>query len=84
MLPNLLPFSSVAMFAEDQSDAPAWRELRGGQLKDGAQCKIIGGTHKGKARTVRDQNGKDRSRVYYSGSGGWNQIQELAKNVAIS
>ena len=26
------------------------------KLKDGASCKVIGGTHKGKAGTVRDIN----------------------------
>ena len=26
------------------------------QLKDGAECKVIGGTHKGKCGTVRDIN----------------------------
>ncbi len=30
------------------------KEKQAGEVKDGAQCKVIGGTHKGKSGTVRD------------------------------
>ncbi len=30
--------------------------MASGKLKDGAQCKVIGGTHAGKSGTVRDIN----------------------------
>ena len=43
----------------------------GRKLKDGASCKVIGGTHAGKSGIVRDiKTGKNRARFDYGGAGG--------------
>jgi ribosomal protein S4E len=31
-------------------------KMKEGKLKDGASCKVVGGTHKGKSGTVRNLN----------------------------
>jgi ribosomal protein S4E len=53
-------------------------------LKDGAKCKVIGGTHAGKAGIVRDINlsktGYTTITVVQSNG---NRFKTLAKNIAI-
>ena len=55
-----------------------------GQLRDGAQCKVIGGVHAGKSGTVRDINTSKTGHltitvVQASGE----RFKTLAKNVAV-
>jgi len=55
-----------------------------GKLKEGASCKVIGGTHAGKAGTVTDinisQTGHVTLTVVQSNGG---RFKTLAKNVAV-
>jgi ribosomal protein S4E len=55
-----------------------------GKLKDGAQCKVIGGTHKGKAGTVRDiKTGKTGHVSITVVQSDGIRFKTLAKNVTI-
>ncbi len=55
-----------------------------GQLKDGAKCKVVGGTHEGKSGTVRDINTSKTGHVTITvvQSNG-ERFKTLAKNVVI-
>jgi ribosomal protein S4E len=53
-----------------------------GKLKDGAQCKVIGGTHAGKAGTVRDiKTGKTGHVSITVVQANGDRFKTLAKNV---
>jgi len=54
------------------------------KLKDGSQCKVVGGTHEGKFGTVRDINTSKTGHVTISvvQSNG-ERFKTLAKNVVI-
>ena len=54
------------------------------KLKDGAQCKVVGGTHEGKSGIVRDINTSKTGHVTITvvQSNG-ERFKTLAKNVAI-
>lgn len=55
-----------------------------GKLKDGAQCKVVGGVHAGKSGTVRDINTSKTGHVTITvvQSGG-ERFKTLAKNVLV-
>jgi len=55
-----------------------------GNLKDGAKCKVIGGTHEGKSGTVRDIKTSKTGHVTITvmQSNG-DRFKTLAKNVVI-
>lgn len=53
-------------------------------LKDGAQCKVIGGTHKGKNGTVKDINSSKTGHVTITVvQPNGERFKTLAKNVVI-
>ena len=55
-----------------------------GKLKDGVQCKVIGGTHQGKSGTVKDINTSKTGHVTVTvvqSSG--ERFKTLAKNVVV-
>jgi ribosomal protein S4E len=55
-----------------------------GKLVDGAKCKVVGGTHKGKEGTLRDINTSKTGQVTITvveANGG--RFKTLAKNVAV-
>ena len=55
-----------------------------GKLVDGARCKVIGGTHKGKYGTVRDINTSKTGHVTITVvQGNGERFKTLAKNVAV-
>jgi ribosomal protein S4E len=55
-----------------------------GALKDGAQCKVVGGTHKGKSGIVRDINTSKTGHVTITVlQPDGERFKTLAKNVAI-
>ena len=55
-----------------------------GRLRDGAQCKVIGGVHVGKSGTVRDINtGKTGHVSITVVQANGERFKTLAKNVAI-
>jgi ribosomal protein S4E len=55
-----------------------------GGLKDGDQCKVIGGTHKGKAGTVRDINiSKTGQTTITVVQANGERFKTLAKNVVV-
>jgi ribosomal protein S4E len=54
------------------------------QLKDGDHCKVIGGTHKGKAGTVRDINiSKTGHMTITVMQDNGERLKTLAKNVEV-
>ncbi len=55
-----------------------------GQLRDGAHCTVIGGTHKGKSGTIRDIKTSKTGHVTLTvvQSNGV-RLKTLAKNVAV-
>jgi ribosomal protein S4E len=54
------------------------------KLKDGAQCKVIGGTHEGKSGTVRDiKTGKTGYVSITVVQSNGERVKTLAKNVVI-
>ena len=54
------------------------------QLKDGAECKVIGGTHKGKYGTVRDVNTSKTGHVTITVvQPNGERFKTLAKNVVV-
>ena len=54
------------------------------QLKDGAKCKVVGGTHAGKAGTVRDiKTGKTGFVSITVVQSDGERFKTLAKNVVI-
>jgi ribosomal protein S4E len=54
------------------------------KLKDGAQCKVIGGTHEGKNGTVRDINTSKTGHVTITVvQPNGERFKTLAKNVVI-
>jgi ribosomal protein S4E len=56
-----------------------------GKLRDGASCKVIGGTHKGKAGTVRDINTSKTGAVTITVvQANGDRFKTLAKNVEVS
>lgn len=57
---------------------------RTGVLKDGAECKVVGGTHKGKGGIVRDINTSKTGQVTITvvQSNG-ERFKTLAKNVVV-
>lgn len=53
-------------------------------LKDGAQCKVIGGTHEGKTGTIRDiKTGKTGHVSITVVQSDGTRFKTLAKNVAL-
>jgi ribosomal protein S4E len=55
-----------------------------GKLRDGAQCKVIGGTHAGKSGIVRDINTSKTGHVTITVmQANGERFKTLAKNVAI-
>ena len=55
-----------------------------GKLKDGAQCKVIGGTHEGKSGIVTDINTSKTGHVTITVvQPNGERFKTLAKNVAI-
>jgi ribosomal protein S4E len=55
-----------------------------GELKDGDQCKVIGGTHKGKSGTVRDINlSKTGQTTITVVQANGERFKTLAKNVVV-
>lgn len=55
-----------------------------GTLKDGDKCKVIGGTHKGKAGTVRDINTSKTGAVTITVvQRDGQRFKTLAKNVVV-
>ena len=54
------------------------------KLKDGAQCKVIGGTHEGKSGTVRDINTSKTGHVTITVvQANGERFKTLARNVEI-
>ena len=54
------------------------------KLKDGAQCKVVGGTHKGKDGTVRDLNTSKTGQVTITVvQPNGERFKTLAKNVVV-
>ena len=54
------------------------------QLKNGAECKVIGGTHKGKYGTVRDVNTSKTGHVTITVvQPNGERFKTLAKNVVV-
>ena len=57
---------------------------RSGQLRDGARCEVIGGTHKGKSGTVRDiKTGKTGHISITVVQSNGVRLKTLAKNVRV-
>ncbi|MFA5938312.1 MAG: KOW motif-containing protein [Sinimarinibacterium sp.] len=55
-----------------------------GKLKDGAQCTVVGGTHKGKTGTVRDINTSKTGQVTITVvQKNGDRFKTLAKNVVV-
>ena len=55
-----------------------------GELKDGDQCQVIGGTHKGKSGTVRDINiSKTGQTTITLVQSNGERFKTLAKNVVV-
>jgi ribosomal protein S4E len=55
-----------------------------GKLVDGARCTVVGGTHKGKAGTVRDINTSKTGHLTITVvQGNGERFKTLAKNVAV-
>ena len=55
-----------------------------GRLKDGDQCKVVGGTHKGKSGTVRDINvSKTGQTTITVVQPNGERFKTLAKNVVV-
>jgi ribosomal protein S4E len=55
-----------------------------GKLKDGASCKVVGGTHAGKAGTVRDiKTGKTGHVSITVVQSNGERFKTLAKNVVV-
>ena len=90
--PNLTPYSA---FDSHGGDSPLNLEVRCGnfydmrtdaanKLRDGASCKVIGGTHKGKSGIVRDiKTGKTGHVSITVVQSDGVKLKTLAKNVAI-
>jgi ribosomal protein S4E len=54
------------------------------KLKDGAQCKVVGGTHKGKSGTVRDIHTSKTGHVTITvEQENGERFKTLAKNVTL-
>jgi len=53
-------------------------------IKDGAKCKVIGGSHKGKAGTVKDINTSKTGHITITVvQANGERFKTLAKNVAV-
>jgi ribosomal protein S4E len=67
-----------------QSEKGKMKSTDSGKLKDGAQCKVIGGTHEGKCGTVRDiKTGKSGYVSITVVQANGERFKTLAKNVLI-
>jgi ribosomal protein S4E len=61
------------------------KTINNSKLKDGAHCTVIGGTHKGKAGTVRDINTSKSGNVTITVvQANGERFKTLAKNVVVA